>query len=712
MATENSPAERTPVYLRSDDAIEGMAEDKLGRTPFARLIAEQILHGPADHGFVIGILGRWGSGKSSTLNLISERVRERDPETVVLHFNPWLFSSAEELVGRFLQELGHQLKGREEAELRRIGDSLELYADTLIPLSWLPIVGPWLARAGATAKAISKARRKLPSAEQQRQETTKLLRELGRRVLVVVDDLDRLEPDQTAQLVRAIKLVADFPNITYLLAYDRDAVEHALIAAVGDGRGYLEKIVQVAHDLPEPDVATMQSMLTSELDETLASIDHGPFHPEDWPDLLAEVIAPQIRTVRDIKRYANAVAVSVRSVGGEVALEDVLTLECVRLREPDAFVRIASAVEPLTRQSSTTYFGSREARDERERPQVQAIIDAASRGGKDAVARMIDRLFPSGGTLLGSSGGLFASSVKAPERRLKVACERHLRTYLARSLPPGEMSAAFVQSAVAAMGSGEELRRLLENLSARELEELLARLEAHEDDFDAATVVPAVTALLTQYHRLPEGRGEGMFGFGADLRMSRILLRIFQKVPEDQRPSKAREILATTPDLSSRLEFIDTIGHREGTGSKLVSEEMSRELYEDLVGRIIGSHDSALAVERDLVQLFVAIRLNRESESRTILRAKCANDLVLTRLLASALSRETSQTVGTRAVNVTLTLPWRLFEDWFGPEWLSARVEALYRQRHALPSDERSQGAIDIASKYASGEQVSRDFTE
>ena len=94
----------------------------------------------------------------------------------------------------------------------------------------------------------AKTKRSAQSAEAQRRALETDLRDLSRRVVVVVDDLDRVEPDQVRDVVRLIKLVADFPNTTYLVAYDREAIEAALDRTTHDGRAYLEKIVQVAHD--------------------------------------------------------------------------------------------------------------------------------------------------------------------------------------------------------------------------------------------------------------------------------------------------------------------------------------------------------------------------------------------------------------------------------------------------------------------------------
>jgi predicted KAP-like P-loop ATPase len=132
-------------YLQSDEPITRRAEDRLNRASLAEAIADQVIHSPPGQGFVIALDGPWGSGKTSVLNMIEESVMERS-ETVVLRFNPWLFSGTEQLVGRFLQELSAQLGEKadaaEDERLRNIGARLAGYGEVLAPLGWVPLLGP------------------------------------------------------------------------------------------------------------------------------------------------------------------------------------------------------------------------------------------------------------------------------------------------------------------------------------------------------------------------------------------------------------------------------------------------------------------------------------------------------------------------------------------------------------------------------------------
>lgn len=216
-ADEPGPSRSQDAFARADAPIEDRSQDRLNRGRLADAIADQVIDGPPGLGLVIGIAGRWGSGKTSVLRMIEQSVRERS-ETVVVSFNPWLFSTTDQLVTRFLDELGAQLRTKSatnpaRALLRSAGDQLSTYAEAVEPLGWLPVVGSWLTRAGYTGRAyktVQKARRAQPTAEDQRAAVSDVLRSLDRRVLVTMDDLDRIEPSNIRDMVRLVKLVGDF----------------------------------------------------------------------------------------------------------------------------------------------------------------------------------------------------------------------------------------------------------------------------------------------------------------------------------------------------------------------------------------------------------------------------------------------------------------------------------------------------------------------
>ena len=260
----------TKPTLSSDRAIRHPREDLLGRAPYANAIAREILSAPKGEGFVVGLLGPWGSGKSSLLNLMARRLEAGG--SVVVRFNPWLFSGTEQLIHIFFNELSAQLKLKRDSSLKEIGTSLKQYGDLLSPLKYIPGVGQF---AGPLTDAAKAAGRFIAAGEKsidrERQDMERELVQVDRQIVVLIDDIDRLQPQEVRDIVRLVRLTADFPNCIYVLAFDEKRVERHLDDDPAEGRAYLEKILQTTHAVPPIREADLRRILGEEIDKVLES---------------------------------------------------------------------------------------------------------------------------------------------------------------------------------------------------------------------------------------------------------------------------------------------------------------------------------------------------------------------------------------------------------------------------------------------------------
>ncbi len=384
---ENRIIGDAPLY--TDAPIESREQDLLGRVRFAEAVADQLVSARAVDGFVVGVTGPWGNGKTSVINMALESARERDGELLVLHFNPWLYSSTEELVVRFLFELGSAISEEQNflekyvtlSRARAAAGRLRDYAEVVKPIGG--VVGTVAAVAGGAAGRLAG---ETSSAIARRDAAKKALRELGRRVVVVIDDIDRVEDPHIREVVRLVNLIGDFPNCVYLLGYMTSAVARA----VGEGneevgRSYLEKIVQAEYALPEiPDwlihqtlVGAIQAIIDSFPEGTL-----GPFDEGDWQNLYLLGIRPLFSHIREIHRYANAVPVPLKSIGNEVAVADVLALEALRMFEPESWAEVGIQAEHLT--ATTRRFND---------PDPFNAVAEKARAHAPAVRAMLEVLF-------------------------------------------------------------------------------------------------------------------------------------------------------------------------------------------------------------------------------------------------------------------------------------------------------------------------------
>ena len=334
--------------VQPDYPISRVEDDLLGRTSEASAFARQILSLDASRGLVAGVLGPWGSGKTSFVNLARDEFRKA--EVPFLDFNPWLFSGTEQLVDFFFSELSSQLKVR--AGLSPIASQLKEYGQALEGLAWLPVAGAWLGRLGAVSKVLKAlVGSQQVSASSRKKSLKKALLKLPHPIVVVLDDIDRLTAPEVREVFRLVRLVADFPNVLYVLAFERDPVETALAP---NGRQYLEKILQLAYDLPGIPEPVLRKQLLSAIEDAFEGRD-GPFDHKAWVDVFFEVVLPFFRNMRDVRRYAIAVRAAVDSLKSQVEMTDILALESVRMFLPQVFGKLHSMIPALTETSDLLF---------------------------------------------------------------------------------------------------------------------------------------------------------------------------------------------------------------------------------------------------------------------------------------------------------------------------------------------------------------------
>jgi len=139
------------MSIAGDNPIRHQEDDALGRLGMAKTFAQQVLTLDVAGGAVVGVLGPWGSGKTSFVNLAREEFRQQS--VPILDFNPWMFSGAEQLVESFFVELSAQLKLL--PGFTEVGKGLEEYGEAFSGIGWLPLVGPWIERASGAAKVLA-----------------------------------------------------------------------------------------------------------------------------------------------------------------------------------------------------------------------------------------------------------------------------------------------------------------------------------------------------------------------------------------------------------------------------------------------------------------------------------------------------------------------------------------------------------------------------
>lgn len=331
----------------NDLPISTATEDKLKFGPFVDRVALGIKSYKQDECFVISIEGEWGIGKTSFMNLLKHEIKD---DVELLHFNPWLISNIEQLVSVFFGELIKSIS--------RISFKTKLKTDIAKDMkAFLSVIIPDQVSVGITegSKATWKTDKyfkpKDPHASQtlyeQKEKINDYLRDAEKRIVVVIDDIDRLMDQEVELIFRLIKGIADFDNVTYMLLFDRKVVSDSLTKFKAEnGSKYLDKIIQYPLTVPKSHHATVIKLLTDRLDELLASIGDKNYHfdEESWHKVYS-LLGRYIKNVRDVNKMFDAFSFEYVSISKDVNFVDFFVITLIRLQMHDLYELIKNKPE-------------------------------------------------------------------------------------------------------------------------------------------------------------------------------------------------------------------------------------------------------------------------------------------------------------------------------------------------------------------------------
>lgn len=691
MSESDEPQQKPPM----DTPITSSDDDSLGRASVAHDFAETIRELDASHGLVVGVLGPWGHGKSSFINLMREQFAE-EPMLTVVDFNPWMFSGSDQLVNFFLTEIGEELSVSNKSRFAQTADWLSKYAGVLKPAAQIiqvPFAGVVADAAVSALEGMAATTDADRSAKKIRDKITHELESLPEPVVVVIDDIDRLTTSEIREIFKLVRLTASFPNIIYVLAFDRARVEHALTEDGISGRAYLEKIVQLSFDVPQPPEGHLRAQAFKELARVLAPVANIELDEDRWSSTYFSVIDPLLSNMRDVRRYAISSKSTVKGLGDQVDLVDLLAMEAVRIFRPGLVQRLAKlrAVLTATRGVPGKDANSQKAVDEfvADFPTEVPLIRA-----------LFENLFPV--ALQYVENGTYGSDWLGRWRTAhRMAHVDYLSLYLDRVAPDSLVTFRSSEQAFKLLSDADGLEDYLLALDPEKLETVLEGLTSYESKFTSDMVVPAVTTLLNLIDKMPEKKRQSVFDFSRpDLTVGRVVLRLMRRVSDQaEREALSRKIIDGIDTYSSQLDFIHSLGYREGSGHKLVSEAFAEQITDDFVQRLMGAGPREPEREWDAWRIYDAVR---EASGEAPLSA--ATDPTLVRSVFRSLkSTSRSQMLGSSKVTEEDRLAWDLLIEVFGSEDVVAKAVAATREE--LGEDE----VFELVDRYLSGWRPKRD---
>lgn len=529
-----------------------------------------------------------------------------------------------------------------------------------------------------------------------REDIDDLLRKLDRRIVIVMDDIDRLTATEIAQLFLIVKAVADFPNTAYLLAFDQDVVSNAISTELKlDGVSYLEKIVQVQVDLPHAGPIPLQQMFLSQIGDLIRDDLVTESSRHAFGSLFHAGVKDFLRTPRAVKRIVNVLRVLYPAVEGEVYWPDFVGIASLMTFAPVAF----RAVRDNPDQFTGTDFRQSGERDQANEFHGEWLGQVPEQD-RNSASGIVSTLFPKAKSILENYGlgGEWEARWRAD---LRVCSAEYFPRYFQLSVPAGAISekewASIIQRLPDEAAFDACIGRLCGTRGphgfvsrAKEFLERVsnfAKFQANQDQ--AKRLFKALLRSGDKLIEVEDAEVAFLLPIGNDLRVSWALQESLLRI-DDQgaREQFAEECLESVAALHTACHFVWLLGAQHGRFGSSASEShrpcyVSEACVDRLVAAMLNQIQEA-ARNGSLARHPKAMLIAREwrtfgqpSEAKEWVNSVATDDRVLVGFVSQLRSVAHSQGGGDRVARQHPQVNAGYLVTWFDPLELRRRCAAI-----------------------------------
>ena len=320
----------------TDHPLTEEEEELSGWTSQAQALTQKLLATDTSHAaFSLGIVASWGEGKSSFMGIMQRYLQQAYREVIVMRFNPWLYDKETPLTKVFFEELRRTLAPYSS----KLSKSIDNYADLL-----LAVDNGWLKFAHQLLRLSQR------STTEQFAKLSRDIEELGRKVVIFIDDVDRLTREELMELFNLVRNSSNLPCLYFVLAYDKSYVLKTLQSDGEHMSRYPEKILQEEYPLPKLSPDKMWTVLERCLNKTQL----GQESPGRIRDLISDlqsdtVLSYHLTTLRMVKRMVNGFSSRYEQLHkAGVDLLDLFIFELIYYVYPSVYDYLVEMYQTLT----------------------------------------------------------------------------------------------------------------------------------------------------------------------------------------------------------------------------------------------------------------------------------------------------------------------------------------------------------------------------
>lgn len=317
--------------LLTDIPIQNRSEDLFEYEKFTQRFVACLKEFRSQDGLVVALNGEWGSGKTSVINLIKADLI-KDNSIKVVSYSYWWYEGRKEVITAFLFGLLDAIHavGYSEKAVSEILDFIQPLASIVDHITGSQIPSDALKIAHNIFNPVS--------LEKRFSDIKDFLKSQEKQIVIFIDDLDRMNPDDSVEVYKLLKTIGRLPNVTFVIVYDKAQANRTILQKYpSEGKNFLEKVVQVSFDMPEPSSERLFKVFQKELSGTFPEhINHLDLN-FFWDKYLRDFI----KTPRNLGRLLANIEFNAKPIISDIYLPDFILLEVLRLQFPSIYLEIS-----------------------------------------------------------------------------------------------------------------------------------------------------------------------------------------------------------------------------------------------------------------------------------------------------------------------------------------------------------------------------------
>lgn len=581
--------------VANDRPVMSKQEDRLNRAAFAERIAGMLSSLPDGAGVVVGIHGPWGDGKTTVLNLL-RRDLTVDDRVVVREFNPWRLTDDESMLRGFFLVLADAIEASLSTKLERTktiaGKVCGFFRFIVRPVAWFfkpaETLEDLLAKFSELATACDSV-----GLEELRARIIGHLSRSPKRVVMIIDDIDRLDKNETYLLFRLIKACADFPNVCYVLAFDDTAVARALGERYGggdevSGRAFLEKVIQIPLTLPVAAKEDLRSLCFEYVEKALNATDIDLTRDQAGEFVMGfdRGVGIRLTTARAAKRFVNGLAFALPMLKGETNPVDLLLIEALRAFFPEVYEVVRSNHTEFAGVESDRVGGR--AAEARSAQLLKPVLAAMPQEHAESVKALLCSLFPRLSSAYGKPryGSDWLSHWRQDRR---ICSPEYCARYFAYAIPLNDVADCEIASLLDAAGRGKTdfvQAWLGGHLSGAKAARVISKLRHIESTVDPAAAEGLAVAVAQLGKTIPNTKG--FFPWGEPPSQAALLIsHLLRRLPDGrQRLDVAKRVITVADPVWFAAECLRWMHVTDKPGKQDINTLSKKEADEVRLGLV------------------------------------------------------------------------------------------------------------------------------